>query len=196
MLGRQALKTKRTREAIINAVISLIKEGGFAAASSSKIAERAGTTWGAVQHHFGTKEDILDSILEMSHERFTIRMADAALRTGSLADRVSLFVDRMWAHYQEDLYLVALEILLATRAFSGKVSANLQKRQARSHLKTLREVFHDSKLDDTHLLEALRFTHCFLDGLTIERVFETRTRNVDRHLQRIKMAMLIMLTEM
>ena len=52
-MGRQAAKSKATQDKIIGAVISLIKESGFAAASSSQIAKRAGITWGAVQHHFG-----------------------------------------------------------------------------------------------------------------------------------------------
>lgn len=193
-LGRQALKTKITREKIINAVISLIKEGGFAAASSKKIAERAGITWGAAQHHFGSKEDILNTVMEMSHERFTERMADPALRTGSLADRVDLFIERMWEHYQDDLYMAALEILLAARGVESSRSSLWQEQQTRGHLKTLREIFHDSELSDKNILDALVFVHCFLTGLTVERVFESKLRNVGKHLQRIKLVLLTMLS--
>ncbi len=196
-LGKQALKARRTRENIINAVVSLIKEGGFAAASSSKIAERAGITWGAAQHHFGSKEDILEAIMEMSHEKFVALMSDERLRTGSLADRVNLFVDRMWQHYQDDLYLATLEILLAARGFDNHEAPSMwEERQTRGHLKTLREIFHDSLLDDQRILEALVFVHCFMTGLTIERIFERKIRNITHHLQRIKMALLIMLTGM
>jgi AcrR family transcriptional regulator len=193
-LGRQALKTKITREKILNAVISLIKEGGFAAATSSRIAERAGITWGAAQHHFGSKEDILNAVMDMSHEKFMALMADPQLRTGSLSDRVDMFVDRMWMHYQDDIYLVALEILLAARGFQENKASVWEERHTRVHLKTVREIFHDCKLDDQKIIEALVFTHCFLTGLTIERVFESKVRNIGRHLQRIKMALLIMLT--
>ena len=35
-LGRQAAKSKATQDKIINAVIALIREGGFAAASSTR----------------------------------------------------------------------------------------------------------------------------------------------------------------
>ena len=41
-LGRQAAKSKATQDKIINAVIALIREGGFAAASSTRIARKAG----------------------------------------------------------------------------------------------------------------------------------------------------------
>jgi AcrR family transcriptional regulator len=196
MLGRQALKTKRTREKIINAVVSLLKEGGISAASSSKIAQRAGITWGAAQHHFGSKEEILAAIMEISHEEFTALMADASLRSGSRADRVDMFVDRIWQHYQGDIYLAALEIVLAARGSPDATPSLLAERQARGHVKTLREIFHDSKLDDKRLLEALIFVHCFMTGLTIERVFETKMPNLPRHLQRIKLVLLTMLSGM
>jgi AcrR family transcriptional regulator len=195
-LGRQALKTRQTREKIINAVISLIKEGGFGAASSTRIAERAGITWGAAQHHFGSKEEILDAVIEMSNERFTARLKDQRLRSGSIADRCDLLVELMWQHYQEDLYLAALEILLAVRGFGSQKPAPWEQRVTRRHVKTMREIFHESSLDDARLIEALAYVHCFLTGLTIERAFESKIKNVSRHLQRTKMALMIMVTDM
>lgn len=192
-LGRQALKTRQTREKIIRAVVSLLKEGGISAASSSRISQRAGITWGAAQHHFGSKEEILSAVLELSHEEFTELMSDPALRRGTLAERVSAFVDRMWVHYQSDVYLAALEILLAGRGSEDPTQSLLVERQARGHTRTLREIFHDSKLTDRQLLEALVFIHCFMTGLTIERMFESRLPAGPRHLQRIKQVLLSML---
>lgn len=194
-LGRQALKTRLTREKIINAVVSLLKEGGISAASSSRIAQRAGITWGAAQHHFGSKEEILDAVLEISHEEFLELMSDASLRSGSLADRVDVFVERMWRHYQSDMYMAALEILLATRGFQRNTPSLLAERQTRGHLKNLREIFYDSKLDDKRILEALVFVHCFMTGLTIERMFENKVPSMGRHLQRIKLVLLTMLND-
>jgi AcrR family transcriptional regulator len=68
-LGKQAAKSRRTQDAILNAVIDLINEGGFAAASSTQIARKAGVSWGAVQHHFGNKEEILEAVLEQLQPR-------------------------------------------------------------------------------------------------------------------------------
>lgn len=194
-LGKQALKTKRTREKIISAVVSLIKEGGYSHASSSRIAERAGITWGAAQHHFGNKEEILEAVMALAHERFAQRMADPALRTGTLAQRVDLFLESMWAHYQDDAYLAMLEILLATRGFHEEAPANWEDRFSRDPLGSLREIFADVKLDDARAREVLTFAHCFLTGLTIERVFEQKVRNTPRYLQRIQQTVLAMLKE-
>ena len=186
ILGRQAQKTKIAREKIIGAAISLIRNGGFAAASSSKIAQQAGFTWGAAQHHFGSKEEILDAVLDLSHAEFTKTMSDKRLRTGTRSERVALFIELMWQHYQSDVYLAALEILLAARGVQESVESIVTERQSRGHVKTLREIFHDGKLTDKQLLDALEFVHCFLTGLTIESVFETKTSNAKQFVGRIK----------
>jgi AcrR family transcriptional regulator len=194
--GRQALKTQRTRQRLIGATISLIKEGGFAAASSSRIAKRAKITWGAAQHHFGTKEEILGAVLEQAYDKFIETMNAPELRTGSMADRVGHFVDRMWMHYQTDVYLVALEILLATRADRRHPVRAWEERHDTAHLKIVREIFYDSKLSHAKLSDILNFTHCCLTGLSIEGAFESDVRAVKGHLQRLKTTLLISLSGM
>lgn len=185
-LGRQAMKTKIAREKIIGAAVSLIRNGGFAAASSSKIAKVAGFTWGAAQHHFGSKEEILEAVLDLSHAEFTRSMDDARLRSGDKSERAALFIELMWQHYQSDVYLAALEILLASRGGQDGVQSIITERQSRGHVKTMREIFPDSKLNDKQMLEALEFVHCFLSGLTIEGVFEAKTNNAQKFVERIK----------
>jgi AcrR family transcriptional regulator len=187
--SRQALKTQRTRDRLVNATLALIRERGFAAATAKGIARRAGVTWGAAQHQFGCKEDILEAILARAYDRFIDAMAAPALRRGSRAARARLFVQRMWAHYQGDYYRVSLEILRATRAERRRRTRAWELRQGRAHLKVVREVFHESHLSDARLREALTFTHCCLTGLSIERIFESKVHHTERHLGRIARAL-------
>ena len=193
--GKQAQKTRATREKIIASVIALITEGGFAAASSSEITKHSGYTWGAVQHHFGGKEEILAAIMDMSHERFTALTNVSDLREGSLADRVDQFVDRMWEHYQSELFLAATEISLATRAKSNSTEIMARvDRQSQEHLKTMQEVFGDGEVSDDELLESLVFTHRFLVGLSVDQALEPSMPYVDKNLRRIKLVLLTMLS--
>jgi AcrR family transcriptional regulator len=194
-LGRQALKSRMTREKILQSAISLIREGGYSSASAARIAERAGITWGAAQHHFGSKDEILDAVMEVSHRKFIALMASPALRRGSLADRVDLFVDLMWRHYQDDVYLAALDILLAGRNLDPRPhQVALFESRAGEHIRTLRDIFHDSELNDEHIQEALVFIHCVLTGLTVEKVLEGDIRYVDRHIRRSKLMLLTILS--
>jgi AcrR family transcriptional regulator len=193
-LGRQAQKAQRTREALVNATIALIREGGFASASSSRIAERAGITWGAAQHHFGTKEDILTAVLALAYDKFVTTMAAPSVRTGTLEERVSKFVDRMWMHYQTDFYLVALEILLATRAEQDHPARAWEERHGTVHIRVVREIFFDSKVSQARIQEILTFVHFCLTGISIEGAFEAEVKNVGRHLQRLKATVMLTLT--
>jgi AcrR family transcriptional regulator len=183
--GPQALKTQHTRARLLAATVGLIREGGFPAATATAIARRAGITWGAAQHQFGSKEEILEAILRRAYARFIEAMAAPGLHGGSRSRRTAELVRRMWDHYQGDYYRVSLEILRATRGERRQRARAWEQRQGRAHLRVVREVFPESRLTDAQLREALTFTHCCLTGLAIERIFEARVSHIERHLARI-----------
>lgn len=194
--GKQAAKSRRTQDSIINAVVALIKDGGFAAASSSKIAKKAGVSWGAVQHHFGGKEEILEAITLRSHRRFASLLKAEQFYTGTLGQRVDRFVDMSWAHYQGDEYMAALEILLATRAETKRPrDFSVNKLQAETHLQLWRRIFHESENTDEQMLGDIQVVHCMLIGATIQRVLEPQSVDIDNYLRRVKQILLALLTE-
>jgi AcrR family transcriptional regulator len=183
--GRQALKTLRTRARLIKATLGLIRDGGYSAATATAIARRAGITWGAAQHQFGSKEDILEEILALAYARFIGAMSAPGLLGGTRSRRAAELVGRMWDHYQGDYYRASLEILRATRGSRRQRARAWEQRQGRAHLRVVRAVFPESRLTDAQLREALTFTHCCLTGLSIERIFEARVSHIERHLARI-----------
>lgn len=166
---KQERKSRATRERLISASIETITELGLSAASAKEISRRAGITWGAAQHHFGTKEEILLSILQLSHRGFIEGISEVSLRDGNLKMRVSRFVDFMWGFYQEDLYLATLEIISATRDtdFHGAL-----KPFADEHLDQLRTIFFEPDISESALREALLFAHFCLNGMTMERLLD------------------------
>ncbi|MFM7273377.1 MAG: TetR/AcrR family transcriptional regulator [Gammaproteobacteria bacterium] len=193
-LGHQAAKSLRTQEAIINAVIALINEGGYAAASSTQIARRAGVSWGAVQHHFGGKEEILDAVLARSHEAFTARLSDPRFTRGNLERRVERFVEAAWAHYQGSEYVATLEILLATRA-TREANHPPVRVDGDAHLALWRRIFHDVALPDARLREAIYTAHCMLTGILLETVLEPQTFEPRRYLRRLARILLALFRE-
>lgn len=191
-LGRQAAKSKATQDKIINAVIALIREGGFAAASSTRIARKAGVSWGAVQHHFGGKNEILEKVLERSHEKFNEALGGEEFTRGTLERRVERFVNAAWEHYRGDEYMATLEILLASRGEGSTGGINLNHR---SHLALWRRIFHDSTISDRAMQEAIYIVHCLLTGYVIELVLEPEFFDIKRYLLRLRRILLAMLTE-
>lgn len=108
----QAERTAATRERILRAVVESIAEIGFQKTTANEITRRAGVTWGAVQHHYGGKDGILDAVLEDSFERFAARLGEVRTEGVPLAERVSAFVDIAWAHFGSPDYHSTFEILL------------------------------------------------------------------------------------
>ena len=107
-----AARTAETRAKVIAAVIDAIAEVGFQRTTAQEIASRAGVTWGAVQHHFGGKDELLLAVLEDTFTRFAERLIDIPVAQTALADRVSLFVDRAWEHFRSRHFRSTFEILL------------------------------------------------------------------------------------
>ena len=111
-----AERTAETRARLIDAVVDSIAELGVQRATAQVIVARAGITWGAVQHHFRGKDGLLLAVLEDSFARFAERMRDIPPDI-PLAERVGLFVDRAWAHFNSRHYRSTFEIL---RNFLGR----------------------------------------------------------------------------
>jgi len=107
-----AERTAETRARIIGAVVESIAERGFQRTTASEIAQRAGVTWGAVQHHFGGKDGMLIAVLEDSFDRFAHKLEDISIEGTSLEKRAALFIDRAWEHFGSAQYRSTFEILL------------------------------------------------------------------------------------
>jgi AcrR family transcriptional regulator len=188
--GRQAAKSRDTREKILRAAISLIREGGMAGATSARIAERAGMTWGAAQYHFGSKEQILAAVIQVSHEKYLASLSDMTAGRRALRARVSEFVERSWAHYQDEIFLAAVEIILAWRDLDPAVRRQEAfERPGPDHLAMMVRIFGDSGASPADLMEALLYVHALLTGLSIQVMLQGDLDRLDRHLARCKKVM-------
>lgn len=68
------LSEDQRKQALVQAALTLVSEGGFEAASVRAIAERAGVTAGLIRHYFGTKEALM-------HRAYDILMSDMTARS-------------------------------------------------------------------------------------------------------------------
>src|ERR1700722_15478697 len=59
----QAVRSARTRRALLDAARALFAEKGFAATGRDEIAERAGVTRGALYHHFASKTEVAAAVV-------------------------------------------------------------------------------------------------------------------------------------
>lgn len=106
-----AERTADTRRRVLDAVVQCLAELGYRRTSGAEIAQRAGLTWGAIQHQFGDKNGVLAAALEESFERFALLVGEPDPKRESLEERVADFVDRAWLHFASDHYRTTFEIL-------------------------------------------------------------------------------------
>ncbi|HET6855938.1 MAG TPA: TetR/AcrR family transcriptional regulator [Streptomyces sp.] len=69
-------RSRATRQRLLEAAVSCLAERGWAGSTVSVVAERAGVSRGAAQHHFPTREDLFTAAVEYVAEERSI-----ALRT-------------------------------------------------------------------------------------------------------------------
>ncbi|WP_051683683.1 TetR/AcrR family transcriptional regulator [Blastococcus sp. URHD0036] len=100
------------RAAVVEAAIQCILERGIYRASSNAIAERAGVTWGTIQHHFGTREALMLAVLEEGNERLRGLLHAAEIRGATVAERVGEYLAVLDAYYGSREYLAFMQVLL------------------------------------------------------------------------------------
>ena len=108
----QRERSAETREKVIRAAIACIAEEGFRRATTTRIAERAGISRGALQHQFGERGTILAAVLERVLQEFHGRLAGFTTRATSLEARGRALVEASWNLVREHTYRAYREILL------------------------------------------------------------------------------------
>ncbi len=89
-------RSRATRQRLLEAAVSCLAERGWAGSTVSVVAERAGVSRGAAQHHFPTREDLFTAAVEyVAEERSTALRAlfphGAANRTAVVGALVDLY---------------------------------------------------------------------------------------------------------
>jgi AcrR family transcriptional regulator len=114
--GASVLQRRRsgeaTRRRVMDAVVETVVEIGYYKASSNQIARRAGVTWGAIQHLFGSREQMMLAVAQDIQMAFKERVATAQIDGESLEERLDRVIDVLAEHYEDPSFLVEVQILL------------------------------------------------------------------------------------
>lgn len=150
------------REEILQAAMRVIRAVGLDGTTTRAIAREAGTSSGGLSHYFADKDDILRSILVMTHRRSRERQAKA------LAGKSAL--DKLWALLLDNLPLdeersveTLMEMTFWPRAVSSAELRKFQDEAAHELLASLGKLIGEvreagqlaSHLSDADLAEVL-----------------------------------------
>lgn len=190
---RQDERSRRTRERVLTSTVDLIRNEGLPSASPVRITRQAGMSWGAVQHHFGSKDQLLKTIVLLSRDMFNEAVAAANYDSLPLAERLSTFVDASWRHYQSDVFLASVEITFWYRNNGFDSGEDISSDDGRTAVFTremIGQVFAGSGADPDKLIEAIVYMHCVLTGLAFQTILAAGDSGMFRvHLDHCKRAM-------
>lgn len=111
-IGRQE-RGDRTREHLIDETVRCIREEGFSAASARHIVERAGVSWGVIQHHFGGRDGLFTAVIEDAVDRLVTSLE--ALSDPNRTIDADELVRSTWAAFANPKAMAGLEILIAAK---------------------------------------------------------------------------------
>lgn len=160
---------------ILDAGMQVVRAKSFRAATMFEVAKAAGVTPGALQHHFGSKAELMMQLLERAIESVPDRNARHAwpMPTDSLSRRASGFVRALWASaYEPPRFLVAwgiyfgsvgdAETLKRVVALRARLRATLRQR----FIQTFPELVGAPRLD-----AFIDFVLSSLRGMGVVRLF-------------------------
>ena len=81
----------------------------------TRIADEAGVTRGALQHHFDDRRALMLSVVEDGYEELTSELNSLSRMDGTVRDRVDAIIDGMLRCYATSHALAAFEVVLALR---------------------------------------------------------------------------------
>ncbi|MFF2222860.1 TetR/AcrR family transcriptional regulator [Streptomyces globisporus] len=100
-------RSRATRQRLLEAAVACLAEYGWAGSTVSVVAERAGVSRGAAQHHFPTREDLFTGAVEYVAEERSAALR--ALPVQGRAEVVAALVDL----YTGPLFRAALQLWVA-----------------------------------------------------------------------------------
>jgi AcrR family transcriptional regulator len=98
---------------LIDETVRCIREEGFSAASARHIIERAGVSWGVIQHHFGDRDGLLTAVIEDAVDCLVASL-EVVAEPGQVMNTEDL-VRTTWEAFANPKAMAGLEILIANK---------------------------------------------------------------------------------
>ncbi|CAN5753973.1 hypothetical protein BH09ACT8_BH09ACT8_57320 [soil metagenome] len=119
-----------TPQRVIDAAISCILAKGYYRASSNEIARWAGLTWGVIQYHFGTREQLMLDALRDQVQKLITHSETYVFTGETTREQLWSVYDYLYQFFGRREYLATLEInlnLVRTPSTEDAVRAEVER---------------------------------------------------------------------
>jgi len=199
-MGKPQRKTQAERHAethrkILDATIACIDELGFHNTTIQNVSVLAGVTVGGVQHHFSSKQKLLEGVLLDSFQTMAFDLNSVPVEGKSLEQRIDLFVQECWEHCNSPSFQASLQIL---RGLRNEAPEELDKWLELSLSSTVAQgnkfwlkTFGDIPLSKSENQKLLHFVFSALNGVVALSRINQQPGRVTNDLQQLKMLLLL-----
>jgi AcrR family transcriptional regulator len=119
----------KTRQAILDAALTIFSRQGYHPARLQDIAEAADVTRGAIYHHFGSKADLYITLIRDASELFNDVIAKAIAEGGTFQEVGKRVLINAWTFLEEDPHLTkVVELFNFKTGFTSELDEINQQR--------------------------------------------------------------------
>jgi AcrR family transcriptional regulator len=169
----QAERSATTSAKLISATIQCLFERGYAATSTSLVAERAGVSRGAMLHHYATKVALMSATVHETYSSDISAYTEALQNISYNEDRLDKLIDAAWECFKSPGGVAQTEIWMAARSDKELAQAVLPVHNAivRRSVRALTYVMNQYDYRDQTSIESLLcYLVSALRGLSMQRV--------------------------
>jgi AcrR family transcriptional regulator len=177
--GWQAHKSSTTRDQILDAAIHCIVELGYSGTTTTRIAEKAGMSRGAMLHHFPSRMDVIRAAVDYLHGKRLRAFRRSITNIPAGVDRVKMAVEGYWGHVTHPMFVAFFELSVAARSDPdlADILRPAQRAFDEEWYRTAQEVFPEWQSDRHAFDLALNLSQYLLEGMAIG--YLTHARNYD-----------------
>ena len=163
-MATQLERSTSTRARLLEATIDALVDEGYAATTTTVIAERAGVSRGAQLHHYPTKAELVAAAVEHLANKLIDTLA-ATMDATPEGERIEFILDAMWSSFTAPLLTAWVELSVAARTDA----------EVREQLAGVTDRLRETILDRAgpnpkpEVLLVITMTLLLLEGVTLNR---------------------------
>jgi len=173
-----------TRRQLLDAAIDCLHERGFAGATLEIIADRAGVSRGAVQFHFGNRDDLFLGIIDEIRVRLAKIPTLEPRQAKSLDARLVLVCDHYWKIMGSRDFIAAVQVHVGTlhdAKLYPQVSRVLKHAQSSLDRQWV-QIFSDLKIPAERLIVARHVALSTMRGMAIKMIDKRANSSIHKEL--------------
>jgi len=184
----QEERRQHTRRNLINTTINVISEKGYAAMRTVDITKKAQVTWGAAQHLFGSRAELMIQVASQVSDSLIRYLEKDIEVTLPANEKLVQVIDQTWALYSSEAYFAMTEIVRGTRK-DPKIHGYIVDTQIKIAQKVevlWVKLFENNSISEEQSLRLCHLVTLYLSGLAARKMYTMPGTNTEKLLEEIK----------